>query len=409
MLAKLVGYVCVGIALVLVGVVAFRTTLKSPGALTFSPTELLSATWQDYKNVYVDPTYRTIDKQRGVTTSEGQSYTMLRAAWMGDKPTFDGSWEWTRDNLSRGSDHLFAWLWAIPSASSSPSGRAPLTGHIISSNTASDADSDIALALVFAYARWQDPQYLDAARAIINDIWQQEVIVINGTPYLAADNVEKNSKTPYLVVNPSYLSPASYHIFAEIDPTHPWDTLRAASYTLLSKAMDAPLGASGSAHLPPDWVFISRKDGSLMKPSGEGFDTNFGYDALRTPWRVALDYQWFKNPSALSLLHQFSALGGEWKSRGKLAAIHAHDGSVVDGSEAAALYGGVIGYFSLADPRDASAVYSQKLTSLYNAKSASWATTLSYYDANWVWFGIALYNNLTPNLAAELPPSAFGQ
>ena len=137
MLAKLVGYLAVGIALVLVGVVAYRTTLPAPGALTFSPTELLAATWQSYKALYVDATYRTIDKQRGVTTSEGQSYTMLRAVWMGDKATFDGSWKWTRENLARETDNLFAWLWGAKSDG---------TNGVLSPNSASDADSDIALA-----------------------------------------------------------------------------------------------------------------------------------------------------------------------------------------------------------------------------------------------------------------------
>ena len=59
-------------------------------------------------------------------------------------------------------------------------------------NDASDADTDLAMSLVFAYARWQDPTYLGDARVIIHDLWAEDVVTINGTPYMSADNVEKN-------------------------------------------------------------------------------------------------------------------------------------------------------------------------------------------------------------------------
>src|SRR3989344_1629933 len=40
---------------------------------------------------------------------------------------------------------------------------------------------------------------------------------------------------------------------------------------------------------------------------------------------------------------------------------------------------------------------------------ATWAMPLSYYADNWTWFGIALYNRQLPNLAAELPATAFSK
>ncbi|MDE1944532.1 MAG: hypothetical protein KGH97_03525, partial [Patescibacteria group bacterium] len=284
----------------------------------------------------------------------------------------------------------------------------PATGHVLSYTTASDADSDIALALIFAYARWQDPRYLAAARATIGDIWREEVVTIGGVPYLAADNVEKNSGSAAIVVNPSYLSPASYHLFAMVDPDHPWESLRSASYDLLAKSAALPLDATTSDGLPPDWILVSRKTSAISADAAKNADTNFGYDALRVPWRIALDYAWFKNPAAPALLARFSHLTDEWRANERLPAIQAHDGSVVDGSESAALYGGAIGYFLLADQKDASAVFRAKLLSLYDPATGAWTTDLSYYDANWVWFGIALYEGLLPNLAADLPKSAFG-
>ena len=54
-------------------------------------------------------TGRTLDpSQGGITTSEGQSYTMMRAVWSDDRATFDSSWQWTKDNLQR-PDRLLSW------------------------------------------------------------------------------------------------------------------------------------------------------------------------------------------------------------------------------------------------------------------------------------------------------------
>jgi len=376
----------------------------------FSPTEVLQSTWDRYKETYVDSTYRTIDpSRRAVTTSEGQSYTMLRAVWEDDKKTFDGAWQWTQTNLARPNDHLFSWLWGQ---------RANGTYGVLTAqsgeNTASDADSDIALALIFAYARWQDPRYLDAARLIIKDIWSKEVVEIAGQPYLAADNLEKNASSPWITVNPSYISPASYELFSKVDPTDNWMALRAQSYVLLEESVALPLGATSSAGLPPDWIRVSRTTGALLPPvssttSVSTYDTNFGYDALRVPFRIALDWEWFRDPAALTLLGKFAFLSSAWEHSGRLASQYAHNGVTVNAAESASMYGGTIGYFMIADPKDANAVYQQKLLTLYDPGTDDWITPLSYYDANWAWFGIALYTGALPNLAQNLPQGTFSQ
>jgi endo-1,4-beta-D-glucanase Y len=401
---KTIGYVSLGIILAILIVAFYRYRNSATGPLVFSPTQVLSSSWYVYKKLYVDPSsFRTIDHARGdVTTSEGQSYTMLRAVWQGDETTFDGAWGWTKQHLSRSADHLFSWIWGTR-----PDGT---TGVLITQsgqNSASDADTDIALALVFAYARWQDPNYLKEARATISDIWDKEVITIQGKPYLAADNVEKSTNATSIVVNPSYLSPAAYHIFASVDPAHPWEQLRANSYALLATSAKLALGEAKSDGLPPDWVAIDKTNGAMQAVPSENADTSFGFDALRVPFRVALDATWFQNPQATDLLRSFSFLSSAWNADGQLAASYAHDGSPALTTESAAMYGGTLGYFLASDPEMASTIYREKLLSLYDATTGGWSPTLSYYDDNWAWFGIALYNGQLPNLTARLPRTAF--
>ncbi len=392
------GYLVVALAVLGIGYGLYR---YEPPPLIFSPTQMMGALWMRYKTAYLEQgTMRTVDRQGdNVTTSEGQSYTMLRAVWMGDKETFDGSWRWTRDNLQHTSgDKLFAWLFGR---------RADGSWGILSeqggNTTASDADQDIALALIFAHARWQDDEYLVAAKEIIRDLWDKEVVESSGEPFLAANNLEKFSESTTALVNVSYLAPYAYRIFAQVDPAHPWGRLVDSSYRMLGDSMAQPLDQSGSASLPPDWIRVNKTSGVISPPGGV-LTTNFGYDALRTPWRIALDWQWYREPRAEHLLAQMQPLAAAWQQKGALAVTYAHDGSVIDPKEAPAMYGGTIGYFMVADTAHAKRVYEQKIAALYNPGLNAWKEPLSYYDDNWAWFGIGLYHGLLPNLAASVAP-----
>ncbi len=71
----------------------------------------LSALWSSYKYHYVQNGRVVEVDEHGITTSEGQSYAMLRAVWSHDRLTFDQVWGWTRDNLRVRRDALFAWKW----------------------------------------------------------------------------------------------------------------------------------------------------------------------------------------------------------------------------------------------------------------------------------------------------------
>ncbi len=403
MVSRLLGYILLLCAAVLIGVAIYRNSTKSEVPLTFAPNQVLDATWVAYKKTFIEAgTFRTLDKQRGdITTSEGQSYTMLRAVWMGDKDTFDGAWKWTGSYLHRNDDHLFSWLWG-----QRPGGAYGVITEQSGQNTASDADENIALALIFAYARWQDPAYLASARDIVGDIWDKEVIVIGGVPYLTADNLEKTSASQTAVLNPSYMEPAAYKIFAAIDPTHPWNKLADSSYIVLQKSMNAELGSGASAGLPPNWVGIDKTSGSLVPLPGTN-DTNYSYDAMRVPWNIALDWQWFGDKRAQTLLSKMSFLGAQWDKNHALASVYNHAGGTVTPEESPAIYGGDLGYFLVAQPVKAKDVYEQKLLFLYNPGLNDWKQQLSYYDANWVWFGIGLYNNLLPNLANDVPKTAI--
>src|SRR3989344_1343957 len=152
---RFVGYGLLFVAVLIALIVFYYNSARIKGPLIFSPTQVLGTTWGKYKVQYLEEsTGRTLDKDRGyITTSEGESYTMLRAVWMSDKTTFDRSWEWSKNNLMHKSgDRLLSWLFG-----QLQDGSYGILTEQDGQNAASDADTDIALALILAYARWQDP------------------------------------------------------------------------------------------------------------------------------------------------------------------------------------------------------------------------------------------------------------
>src|ERR1700730_15368985 len=145
-------------------------TTPAGSGLPAPDTQLLSVlqqSWEGYKQAFVGRDGRVSDPTRGgITTSEGQSYALLRAAWQGDRPAFDAVWRWTAANLQVRGDGLFASLW----------GGGVVPGH----NTATHATSDIALALLFAQRRFRDTTYDSAALTVLSGMWQHDVTSLNG-------------------------------------------------------------------------------------------------------------------------------------------------------------------------------------------------------------------------------------
>jgi endo-1,4-beta-D-glucanase Y len=359
---------------------------------TYNPKQILEDTWKSYKQRFMQGG-KSFDPYSGnKTTSEGQSYALLRAIWTNDRDGFDQALDWTNQNLKLDSSHLFAWNWK----------QDPQTKKVIKeSSSATDADEDIALALLFAYKKTGDQKYLTQAKSIISDIWQYEIVVIRGKPYLAAGNW--NSGENYAVINPSYFAPYAYRIFAEVDPAHDWYAVIDTSYDILGRSGRALLDKKSSLGLPPNWLAV-KADGKIISASNYGdFSSDYSYDAIRIPWRIALDYEWNQEPRAKSYLETLGFLDQHWKTDKKIFASYSHDGKYFENYEATEAYGGNMGYFVIVDPAASKDIYEQKLLGKYyeDGSNCYWDDPKNYYKQNWAWFGTALYANKLPNLWKE--------
>lgn len=209
--------------------------------------------------------------------SEGIGYGMLLSVAIGDREVFDGLWKYYREH--RNGNGVMNWRQAV-------------CGGQTGGNGASDADLDSALGLVLADSRWGG--YTDDAKNLIGAIGTNETQQCdNGQTILKPGDQFGGCGNG--TVNPSYFSPGHYRLFARVqtDRTDFWNKLATDTYTMLKGMQDAKAG------LIPDWGF-----GDGRSESGDR--GNFGYEAVRNPWRVALDYGWSGNADAKSFLQRMS-------------------------------------------------------------------------------------------------------
>jgi len=209
--------------------------------------------------------------------SEGIGYGMLMSVAIGDRETFDGLWDYYRGH--RNGNGVMNW-------------RQSVCGGDTGGNGASDADLDSALGLVLAESRWGG--YRQDALDLISAIGTHETEECdNGQVVLKPGDSWGGCGGQ--TVNPSYFSPGHYRRFALLQTERAdfWNGFASDTYAMLRGMQDQNDG------LIPDWGFGDGRS--------EGGDRGqFGYEAVRNPWRIALDLAWTGNPDARGFLQRMS-------------------------------------------------------------------------------------------------------
>jgi endo-1,4-beta-D-glucanase Y len=210
------------------------------------------------------------------TVSEGTAYGMLFAVYMNDRPTFDGIWTFAK--CRRKGNGLLSW-------------HLDANGNVIDVNPATDADEDAAFALVMAARQWGG-DYMNEANALISAILTNEVE--SGSNVLKPGDIFGGSNE----TNPSYFAPAYYRVFAQVSGNSRWMQVLDTSYTVLEACANDQTG------LVPDWC----------SASGQPLRTGtYGYDATRTPFRIAQDACWNNEARAIAYVNRvatfFDGLG----------------------------------------------------------------------------------------------------
>ncbi|HTQ02965.1 MAG TPA: glycosyl hydrolase family 8 [Polyangiaceae bacterium] len=233
---------------------------KKPPFCSLTTAANASATVQSiyntWKSTYVVAAGSALRVQRpengNDTVSEGIGYGMLAAVYMGDRTTFDGLWAYAQQHF----DMAGMMNWHI-----NTDGTTATQG----SGSATDADEDMAWALIMASGQWSSADYYAAGKKLAGAIMFNEVA---GDGMLTPGDAWGSTNKTY----PDYFSPAYYRVFKQVTGNANWDIVISRNYDILSKV-------SGTDGLVPDSTTSSYDLSGAYK-----------YDACRAPWRIGMDY-----------------------------------------------------------------------------------------------------------------------
>lgn len=333
----------------------------------------LKKSYDLYKNAFMSKDGRIMDPEKNnITTSEGQSYIMLRSLAIGDKKTFDLTYKWAKNNLQR-EDKLFAWLWGKNSKGEY---------KILDGNSASDADVDIAFALLLAYEAWNDDKYLQEALPIIKSIRSNEIKQIGSYTVLMPGVAQTLSEK--IEINPSYFSPYAFKLFQKYDTANDWNCLVDSSYYYLDEVT-----SKTNTGLPPNWFLIENGQISLENSPR----SDFSYDAVRVFIRVYLDYLKTGDKRALPILEKSKFFIDKWGvnegTNRKFYVNYKADGQLKDKDEFIGSIAILLPVINMYDQKLASEVYEKKIKPSQNADY--WKAKKDYYSKNLLWFGCYLW------------------
>jgi len=223
------------------------------------------------------------------TVSEGIAYGMLIAVYMNDQPLFDGLWKYEQLWLDK--NGLMDWY-------ISGNGKDRL-----GTGAASDADEDMAWALVMADRQWGgkgslNDTYLNIAKHQIEQVYNTEI---------QDDKLLKpgDGWGGWSTVNASYFAPSYYRVFAKVSGNDKWNQVLQTSYDTLAKTLNAANGNVDNG-LVPAWSTSDGQPNSGAFQNGPPSPTNYQYDSCRTPFRIGLDYCHFGEPRAQSYVAKTS-------------------------------------------------------------------------------------------------------
>ena len=171
-------------------------------------------------------------------SSESQAYALEEALDADDPATFATVWQWTSGHLQR-TDKLFSNEFAV-------SGDQVTIGD---SNSATSADTDIAVALLNAGKEWKNTSYAAAGQQIVSAIWTGDTEYdAMGHRHVLAGNWGRLHAG--FVTNAQALDPAAYHLFASVDKADNWGIVADQAYADLT-AISQP-AVTGHPQFPAD-------------------------------------------------------------------------------------------------------------------------------------------------------------
>lgn len=363
---------------------------------------------------YMDSSFRVIQKDESVTkvTSESTAYGLLFAALRGDQTKFDGIRNWANTNLKRSTlgetrgVNLWAWHYEIG------------TG-VADHNWASDAEYDRVIALAQAYQLWGRQQDLDELKALHDDLKTYTLNTDEGRYYQTSDSFQQSVTNGHhsisggttWEVGGDYMNPLAYRILYSYSADPVWTGALNGAYDYWTKVIASNLGGSSTAGIFADWTDYStntHQPGPLTNGTNGwtySQDTQYSYNSMRAPFRIAQDALYYSETRAKTLLGGAFKTWAQnaWASTNKFVDTYNHDGTTTSTTQKLHMAYGA--YFALyvnnAADATAASIKSTWLTNLkvtgsYGTyfKDSPTSTASTYFGNAWMIFGMAMDSGL---------------
>ena len=213
------------------------------------------------------------------TVSEGIAYGMLISVYMNDQTVFDGLWKFALKYPSQAAVGLNNVQTMLMNWYVKPDGTLN-SGDVNYQGAATDADEDMAWALIMADKQWGgqgslSKSYLQSAKDLLNDIWTYEIL---------DSKLPKNGNRwgDWNSLNVSYFAPSYYRVFASVSGNASWNS------GVVKCVYDTIAGnvTSANGNLANGLVrAFSTSTGGAVKDQKDWYN----YDSCRTPFRIGLD------------------------------------------------------------------------------------------------------------------------
>ncbi|HRU39376.1 MAG TPA: glycosyl hydrolase family 8, partial [Candidatus Goldiibacteriota bacterium] len=305
----------------------------------------------------------------GATASEGIGYGMLLAIWFGDQTFFNEMWNYKNTVSPR--TGLMAWC-------------VNSQGVVFDPNSATDADVDIAMALILAHRRWGSAgayNYSSLATTEVNKVAANDVCGSDYRLYPGNYCSCTSNDNTY----PSYFTPAWYREFGiQTGNTTFWNNVVTKTWTMLGLCKNATTGLAGEQ---------CRYDGASL-------GQNDGYNSARIPWRYAQDYVWNGDANALAQI----TLTANWFT-GKAtsaAAVYQTNGTVVDATHNGMRVGSVLPAMMVPGKSTERGLWYTEASSVFNDSG-------HFYNASLALLGLILTSGNCPRMFGTPQPTATPQ
>jgi endo-1,4-beta-D-glucanase Y len=221
---------------------------------------------------------RVTNSNTGFTYSTEVAENLYKSMISNDRESFDKILNWANANIKR-PDNLYSSQYGLYLGET----------KILNKSSNTKADTQIAFSLIKAGEKWSNSEYINQAKAISTNIWNNarqvgkdyEVLLPNSDKFIGGPDIE---------IDPSSFNPYFVSAFGTYDNNN-WQKVISTSYKLYNSLLDQHV-------LFPKKALLNTQSGNISLIGNDANANIFGEDSFTTLLQIKQDVRW--NPNIIN-------------------------------------------------------------------------------------------------------------